>query len=84
MIQTQRPPRVTLPGLNHHVRPGQSGLKSKLLEFFPVFLAAVISTHIIQIGCSYFRFIFPTISGVDHPLYSGSVTAIRTPEDPES
>ena len=84
MVKAQSPPRIALAGLNDCIGTSQRCLEGILPEGFPVFLAAIVSPHIVQIGIGYFLLALPAVTTHHHPLDAGSIATVGTAEDTES
>ena len=78
MVETQSSPCITLSRLDYYISACQSCLKREITHSFPIFLRAIRRTHIMDICLGYLTFVIPSVSSLNHLLYSASVVAIYT------
>ena len=78
MIKTESSPCIALSRLNHYISMGQSSLKCVITHSFPIFFRTIRSSHIMDISLGYLTLVVPSVSSLDHFLYSASVVPIYT------
>ena len=78
MIKAQCPPRITLPGLDHHISIMQGRFKSFFTVSPPFFCIPVHHPHVGQITFSNLTLLFPGISLFHQSGNSGSISGKTT------
>ena len=81
VVKAQRTPSVALAWLHHYVGACQGCFKGILVVLFPVFLAAIEGSHIVDIGVCNLLTLFPAVATHHHSLYARAVIAVHTAEN---